>query len=155
MMDLILRDALLRNRPATFEVAPLSPVPQAASRVRARVLAVAHRRSALARADAALAILPAQVGAVGSLRRGRTSSTRPTPRRWRRIAALTLASAMSLVLFVGTTFAAQTNGPLYAARERGAAAAAQQASRTVLQSRRARGESTHPFYWAAFTASGE
>lgn len=44
---------------------------------------------------------------------------------------------------------------LYAARERGAAAATQQASRAVLQSRRARGESVHPFYWAAFTATGE
>jgi len=47
---------------------------------------------------------------------------------------------------------------LYAARARGelgAAAAATSASRTVLAARRHSGRSTHPFYWAAFTTSGE
>jgi len=29
------------------------------------------------------------------------------------------------------------------------------ASLRVLQSRRARGQSTHPFYWAAFVAAGD
>ena len=36
-----------------------------------------------------------------------------------------------------------------------AAVAVQRASRSVLDARRAAGKSTHPFYWAAFTASGE
>jgi len=47
---------------------------------------------------------------------------------------------------------------LYEARARGAAAAADAmaaASRAVLGARRRAGLSTHPFYWAAFTASGE
>lgn len=47
---------------------------------------------------------------------------------------------------------------LYAARAAGAkgsAAAMQAASRRVLDARRAGGRSTHPFYWAAFTAQGE
>jgi CHAT domain-containing protein len=46
--------------------------------------------------------------------------------------------------------------PLYAARARGegAGAAVGTACRTVLAARRANGRSTHPFYWAAFDASG-
>jgi CHAT domain-containing protein len=36
----------------------------------------------------------------------------------------------------------------------GTAEAVRQASRSVLQARRQRGESTHPFYWAAFVAAG-
>lgn len=46
---------------------------------------------------------------------------------------------------------------LYRARATGAtdaAAAVRRASREVLASRRANGRSTHPFYWAAFTATG-
>jgi CHAT domain-containing protein len=47
---------------------------------------------------------------------------------------------------------------LYAARARGAtsaAAALESANRTILAQRRSAGRSTHPFYWAAFCASGE
>jgi CHAT domain-containing protein/tetratricopeptide (TPR) repeat protein len=46
---------------------------------------------------------------------------------------------------------------LYAARDHGdgAAAAVQSACRTVLAARRASHRPTHPFYWAAFGASGE
>jgi CHAT domain-containing protein/tetratricopeptide (TPR) repeat protein len=47
---------------------------------------------------------------------------------------------------------------LYRARARGetnAAAALQSASRAVLAARRKAGLTTHPFYWAAFSASGE
>lgn len=47
---------------------------------------------------------------------------------------------------------------LYAARREGAVAAGdaiQRASRSILASRRTDGRSTHPFYWAAFTASGD
>jgi len=47
---------------------------------------------------------------------------------------------------------------LYAARARGAVAAAEaveSANRTVLAARRAAHRSTHPFFWAAFMASGE
>jgi len=47
---------------------------------------------------------------------------------------------------------------LYAARAAGATSAAsalEAASRAVLSARRQGGRSTHPFYWAAFSASGE
>ena len=47
---------------------------------------------------------------------------------------------------------------LYEARARGASIAAQalaSASRSVLEARRSTGKSTHPFYWAAFVATGE
>ena len=49
-------------------------------------------------------------------------------------------------------------GLFYAALFRGhrsAAKAVRDASREVLRARRAKGESTHPFYWAAFVATGE
>ena len=35
------------------------------------------------------------------------------------------------------------------------ATAVREASRSVLRDRRTRGEDTHPFYWAAFVASGD
>lgn len=47
---------------------------------------------------------------------------------------------------------------LHRARARGAigaGAAMQEASREILRARRADGRGTHPFYWAAFTATGE
>jgi CHAT domain-containing protein len=47
---------------------------------------------------------------------------------------------------------------LYAARGHGATRAGdaiQAASRAILKARRGDGRSTHPFYWAAFTASGD
>jgi CHAT domain-containing protein len=47
---------------------------------------------------------------------------------------------------------------LYAARAAGSARASEaiaQACRSMLKARRRDGRSTHPFYWAAFTSSGE
>lgn len=46
---------------------------------------------------------------------------------------------------------------LYDARPRAhsAGAAVREAAREVLRARRARGQGTHPFYWAAFSASGD
>lgn len=46
---------------------------------------------------------------------------------------------------------------LYAARPRvnSAGAAVRQAARQVLRDRRARGRTTHPFYWASFSATGD
>ena len=41
------------------------------------------------------------------------------------------------------------------ARKLDTAAAVREASLTVLRQRRARGQSTHPFYWAGFVASGD
>lgn len=48
--------------------------------------------------------------------------------------------------------------PLYDGRLRGGlstAEAVRNASRTVLAERRAKGLSTHPFYWAGFVAAGD
>ncbi len=33
--------------------------------------------------------------------------------------------------------------------------AVREASQTILRNRRAHGQSTHPFYWAAFVAAGD
>jgi CHAT domain-containing protein len=46
---------------------------------------------------------------------------------------------------------------LYAARARGTTSgseALRAASRSMLEARRRHGRSTHPFYWAAFSATG-
>jgi CHAT domain-containing protein len=40
-------------------------------------------------------------------------------------------------------------------RQLNTADAVREASLTVLRTRRARGQSTHPFYWAAFVAAGD
>jgi CHAT domain-containing protein len=59
---------------------------------------------------------------------------------------------------VDDTATAQWMQALYTARiERGmdTATSVAQAQREVLAARRARGESTHPYYWAAFVASGD
>ena len=39
--------------------------------------------------------------------------------------------------------------------DRRAIGAVREASRSVLQARRRRGDSTHPFYWAPFVATGD
>lgn len=58
---------------------------------------------------------------------------------------------------VGDASAREWMGALYSARKPGRSAgeAVGEACRTVLLDRRRRGQSTHPFYWAAFTASGD
>ena len=43
----------------------------------------------------------------------------------------------------------------YASPSRSTAGALQDASRAVIADRRAKGRTTHPFYWAAFTATGD
>jgi CHAT domain-containing protein len=71
-----------------------------------------------------------------------------------------LAGARSVIAShwsIGDESTREWMNALYAARAPGkpAGAAVGDACRTVLASRRANGRSTHPFYWAAFTANGE
>ena len=58
MIDLMDANALLGRRLEAYAESRLSPDLATSSRLRARVLAVAHRQAALARADAALTIVP-------------------------------------------------------------------------------------------------
>ena len=71
-----------------------------------------------------------------------------------------LAGARSVIAShwsIGDESTREWMNALYAARRPGksAGAAVGDACRSVLAARRASGRSTHPFYWAAFTASGE
>jgi len=59
MIDLMAGDARLRRRIDAYAELRLSPDLATSSRIRARVLAVAHRQADLARADAALTIVTA------------------------------------------------------------------------------------------------
>jgi hypothetical protein len=109
MIDLIAGDVRLRRRLEAYADARLTPDAATAARIRARVLAVAHRRAELARADAALTVV-------------RTAPQREidTPRHRRgtrrRAATALLAAALAVGLAAGTTLAARPGGALYEAR---------------------------------------
>ena len=121
MIDLMAGDAQLRRRLEAYADARLSPDLAASSRLRARVLAVAHRQADLARADAALTVLHGAERAIGRPRRERLTadtsrSSRGSHVRRRRVGAMLLAASLGLGLITGTTLAARAGGPLYAAR---------------------------------------
>ena len=108
MIELMAGDARLRRRIDAYAELRLSPDLATSSRIRARVLAVAHRQSDLARADAALTIV--------------TAATRPSKtavrggHRWRRPLAGLLAASLVLGATAGSAFAARPGGALYAPR---------------------------------------
>jgi hypothetical protein len=106
MIDLMAGDAQLQRRLAAFAEARLSPDPAATRRIRARVLATAHRQAAISRADTALAVVQAP--------RARPGSRTLAPVR--RLAAGILAATLVLSAVVGTAAAARPGGPLYDTR---------------------------------------
>lgn len=108
MIDLTLGDGELRRRLEAYADARLSPEPASAARLRARVLAIAHRQAELRRGDA-LTIVPSSVHRepVAPLGAGR---------RDRRAAAALLAATIALAGIAGTVAAARPAGPLYEAR---------------------------------------
>jgi hypothetical protein len=112
MIDLTAGDVLLRRRLEAFAETRLSPDPAAAARIRARVLAVAHRRADLARADAALTVLSSAPGRRPAAGRA-TSITRSRPRGLRRLAIGLLAASLGIGALAGTVVAARPGGPLY------------------------------------------
>jgi hypothetical protein len=115
-------DVLLGRRLGAYAEMRLSPDLATSSRLRARVLAVAHRRAALARADAGLTVLSrpqatadARPFSPQAQERARASA-RPRRRPWRRMAAVALAASLGTSLAVGGVAAARPAGPLYHAR---------------------------------------
>jgi hypothetical protein len=139
MIDLTAGDALLRRRLEAYAEARLTPDLATSSRLRAKVLAVAHRQADLARTDAALTILTGVTPLAGGSSRERlTADTRTAgaagprtvradraalahagrrPRAaWRRTASILLAASLGLGLITGTAFAARPGGPLYLTR---------------------------------------
>lgn len=118
MIDLLADDGMLRRRLDAYAEARLSPDLAAATRMRARVLAVAHRRSALGLADPGLALLPTPDVLPRDTVTVRTVA-RVTPRRGAsrgRALALLLAASLTLGVAAGTVLAARPGGALYAAR---------------------------------------
>ncbi len=116
MIDLMAGDVMLRRRLEAYADARLSPDLVASSRMRARVLAVAHRQADLGRADSGLTVLPgsrprsARVVDAGP-------STAGQPRKaWRRTTTSLLAASFVVVLMTGTVLAARPGGGLYDAR---------------------------------------
>jgi hypothetical protein len=109
MIDLMAGDTRLRRRLEGYADARLTPDAATATRMRARVLAVAHRRAELARADAALTVVRTAV----------LVPTAASPRRrgtWRRTGTVLLAAALALGVGTGTALAARPGGALYETR---------------------------------------
>jgi cell division septation protein DedD len=131
MIDLMAGDAMLRRRLEAYAEDRLSPDLATSSRLRARVLAVAHRQADLARADASLTVLSgADPGSNRWLRDRLTAEARGArsdlpaealARRrpssaWRRTASVVLAASLGLGLITGSALAARPGGPLYPTR---------------------------------------
>lgn len=106
MLELTAGNQMLRRRLDAYADARLSPDAAATARMRARVMAAAHRQAALTSAGAGLTVL----------------SGRPEPRRRiarhpiTRAAGVVLSAALGLTLAVGTALAADAGGALYPAR---------------------------------------
>lgn len=121
MMDAMTGDVLLGRRLGAYAETRLSPDLQTSSRLRARVLAVAHRRAARAGGDAGLTVLSRPAGSVakpfiGRPRAAARASRSGPAKRWRRVGGALLAASLSAAVLAGGTFAARPNGPLYDAR---------------------------------------
>jgi hypothetical protein len=116
MIDLTAGDALLRRRLEAFAETRLSPDPASAARIRARVLAVAHRRADLVRADAALTVLTSTAEAGRATGRVTSPMLRSRRRGLRRVAAGLVAASLGIGILAGTVAAARPGGPLYDVR---------------------------------------
>jgi len=101
-------DDELTRRLEAYAEAGLSPELSATIRMRARVMAAAHRQAALARADADRAAAAAAIAAQAQDRTRRSA--------WRRPLTALLAAGLTLAVGVGSVAAAQAGGPLYGAR---------------------------------------
>ncbi len=117
MINLMAGDVMLRRRLEAYAEARLSPDPVASSRMRARVLAVAHRQANLGRADTALTVLPGSRPRSTAVVDARRSTVTRGPRRaWRRTTTALLAASLGIALMTGTVLAARPGGGLYDAR---------------------------------------
>ena len=108
MIDLMAGDARLRRRLEAYAEHRLTPDLSATSRMRARVLAHAHRQTERVRADAALTIVRPGVALQGT-----THSGRSLPRT-----AVSLVAAAGLVAAMvgGVAAASGPGGALYETR---------------------------------------
>lgn len=118
MIDLMADHGMLRRRLDAYAGAHLTPDLAAATRMRARVLAVAHRRSALGLADPGLALVPTpEVEPRAAVTVRTVVRVAPHRRAARgRAVAFLLAATLTLGAAAGTALAARPGGALYAAR---------------------------------------
>src|SRR5687768_10228670 len=125
MIDLMAGDEQLRRRLLAYADLRLSPDLTTSSRLRARVMAVAHRHASLARADAALTLLPRLDGVSGAhpsdalgvaARAARHRSGARHGRRHRAMGVVLAASLAVVMVAGGVSAAARPGGPLYEAR---------------------------------------
>ena len=120
MLDLMAGNDELSRRLGAYGLTRLSPDLAATSRMRARVLAVAHRQAALTRADAGLAVLsgPAADVAVAPIdgTERPPARSRARDRLARRFLAASMAAMLALSVLGGSVFAARAGGPLYGMR---------------------------------------
>jgi hypothetical protein len=117
MIDLMAGDSRLRRRLEAYADSSLSPDLVATSRMRARVLAVAHRRADLARADAALTVVHGRGVAVSTpLADRRARRMRSDRARLRRPLVALMTAAVVLGGGAGTVLAARAGGALYEPR---------------------------------------
>jgi hypothetical protein len=107
MLDLTAGNQMLRRRLDAYADARLSPEPAAAARMRARVMAAAHRQAALTSAGAGLTLLTTEPPVTR-----RALARHPATR----IAGVLLSAALGLSLAVGTALAADAGGLFYPAR---------------------------------------
>ena len=122
MTDLMAGDAILWRRLEAFAESRLSPDLTTSSRLRARVLAVAHRQAGLARADAGLTVLSGPAATTGTpLLAARaqellSAAGHRRRRRLQRVTGVVVAASLAAVLAVGGVLAARPAGLLYDAR---------------------------------------
>jgi hypothetical protein len=110
-IELLPGDAALARLLHAYAETRLTPDLATSSRIRARVLAVAHRRAELAGADVSRALLSAATA------RAKESPVRTVPRRrGRRLAAGLLAATLAVAGAAGVALASQAGGPLYPTR---------------------------------------
>lgn len=117
MLDLMADRGGLRRRLDAYAEDRLSPDLAATTRMRSRVLAVAHRQSALTRSDVTLALVPDPIDLPAGAARPRTATARRRVRTvWRRTAAVVLAAGLAMASVSGVALAAKPGGGLYGAR---------------------------------------
>lgn len=119
MIDLTLGEGRLRQRLEAYAEARLSPDPATAARMRARVLAVAHRQADLRRGDAGLTIVPSTIRqgpAIEADATGRPARPSASGRRARLAAAMLAAVLVLGGAGVAAVAASGPGGALYEAR---------------------------------------
>jgi hypothetical protein len=106
-------DARLRRRLEAYADLRLTPDLAATSRIRARVLAYAHRQADLARADAALTIVPPITSRISPRAKARPTAIPRRHARWRRALAAISAAALAIALVGGVAAATRPGAALF------------------------------------------